>query len=82
MLVYAGDNPGEYMSLEDSSKYFMIIADLFPGIGHEIFFFFDDYETFRDASDSLELGSWAGFSVVPHSKISFRPSNQPFSHGF
>ena len=73
-LVYAGTDPDEVMSPDESSKYFMIIADLVPGIGHEIYFFFDDYDTFRAASDALELGSWSGYSVVPHSKIAFRPS--------
>lgn len=82
MLVYAGVNPDEYMTIEDSSKYYKIICDLIPGIGHEIYFFFDDYDTFRIASDALELGFWSGFSVVPHSKIAFLPSNQPFLHGF
>lgn len=82
MLVYAGVNPLEVMSVEDASSYFMIICDLVPGIGYEIYFFFDDYDSFREASDALELGSWSGFDVVPHSKIAFRPSHQPFSAGF
>lgn len=73
MLIYAGDSPEENVSPEDAKKYFMIVADLCPGIGHEIYFFFDDYDTFRQASDSLEWGSWSGFSVVPHSKIAFHP---------
>lgn len=73
MLIYVGDSPEEAVSPEDAKKFFMIIADLSPGIGHEIYFFFDDYETFRSASDFLEMGSWSGFDVVPHSKIAFRP---------
>lgn len=73
MLVYAGDSPEENVSPEDVEKYFMIIADLVRGKGHEIYFFFDDYDTFRQASDALEFVSWSGFSVVPHSKIAFCP---------
>lgn len=77
MLVYAGTNPDEVVSPDDALKYYLIIADLSPGIGHEFYFFFDDYDSFRIAADSLEFGSWAGFDVVPHSKIAFRPES-PF----
>lgn len=77
MLIYAGISPEE--EIPDGSCYYMIIADLFPGIGHEIYFFFDDEETYRQASDALEFGSWSGFEVVPHSKIGFLPSSKiPF----
>lgn len=73
MLVYAGCSPED--EIPDGSNLYMIIADLAPGIGNEIYFFFDDFETFQIASDSLESGSWAGFVVVPHSKIAFRPKS-------
>lgn len=74
MLVYAGTDPESY-GIPSHNNYYLIIADLVAGIGHEIYFFFDDYDTFHQASESLELGSWCEFDVVPHSKISFRPSN-------
>lgn len=77
MLVYAGCSPED--EIPDSSNLYMIIADLSSGIGNEIYFFFDDEETFLSASDALELGFWSGFNVVPHSRISFRPSNQSYS---
>lgn len=36
MLVYAGTSPED--EIPDGSKYYMIMADLKPGIGHEIYF--------------------------------------------
>lgn len=71
MLIYAGSSP-EY-EIPDGSLYYMIIADLIPGIGNEIYFFFDDEVTFKEAKESLEFGSWLAFEVVPHSVIAFRP---------
>lgn len=73
MLIYAGCTP-EADGIPVENSYYMIIAYLSPGIGNEIYFFFVDYETFCYSSFHLESGSWSGFEVVPHSRISFYPS--------
>lgn len=71
ILVYAGTSPED--EIPDASRLYMIVADLSLEIGNEIYFLFDDLETFLSAGSALEFGSWAGFDVVPHSRIMFYP---------